>query len=465
MAAGYAAAAWSTPAVLTPDSRGYLEFHNARTSGYPIFLEAVRSISDGDAAVPNAQVLLAAAAFAFLGWSVRRAFGSLLAGVALAALLMTIPDLTELNAQVMTESVFVSLLCVTLGCLALTARRPDWRTTAAAALACGLAITVRPAAISLLPLFPIALWLIWPRTAGQRMRLTAAAVIPIALCIGAESAIWQTRHGAGAPDGLVNRHMFAKALLIAPDPRLNDPGLAAALDYGRAAMEPGRELIAGAPNLQTRALLLRNFEVAAQYPTYFRELAPTLWPIWDERGIEEDDFLGQAGWAAMRGAPGAWALNALTHYWGLWTAYWAYRPDFIASYKAYTEDLEKTDLFADARVFQTLPQSGRRVRLMMLAGLAVSLAATALAAGRRLRGSARAADGRLAAAALSGLAVHGHFLLIGLTGVATPRYALVMLPALALCGFLLINWAMEQAWSRMENQQAYRRQCEAWKSE
>ena len=184
-----------------------------------------------------------------------------------------------------------------------------------------------------------------------------------------------------------------------------------------------------------------------------------MYAVSDSRGVPKDDLLGQAGWAAMRGAPGAWALNALTHYWGLWTAYWVYRPDFIASYEAYTQNLEESDLFAEARVFQPLPPAGLRIRLIMLAGLAVSLIAIGLAV-RQFLLSPRPLDGRLAVASLSGLAVHGHFLLIGLTGVATPRYALVMLPVLALCGFLLVNWVVEQAWSRMEKQHPHPRQCE-----
>ncbi len=460
MAAGYAAASWSTPVILTPDSQGYLEFQEARTAGYPIFLEVVVAVFGGTAAVPNVQLALAAAAIAFLGWCVHRAYGAPLIGIALAFSLMSIPDLSETHAQIMTESLFVSLLCVMFGSLMLLTKRPAWRYAALAALACGLAITIRPAAMSLLPIFPIALWLILRRSAGQRLQLVAAVVVPIALCIGAESALWQMRHGAGLPNGLVNRHVFAKALLIEPNPRLNDPELAAVVNYGRSALEPGRGLIDGAPNLQARALLLRNFEVAAQYQTYFREIDILMYAVSDSRGVPKDDLLGQAGWAAMRGAPGAWALNALTHYWGLWTAYWVYRPDFIASYEAYTQNLEESDLFTEARVFQPLPPAGLRIRLIMLAGLAVSLIAIGLAV-RQFLLSPRPLDGRLAVASLSGLAVHGHFLLIGLTGVATPRYALVMLPVLALCGFLLVNWVVEQAWSRMEKQHPHPRQCES----
>ena len=147
----------------------------------------------------------------------------------------------------MTESLFVSLLCMMFGSLMLLTKRPAWRYAALAALACGLAITIRPAAMSLLPIFPIALWLILRRSAAPRLQLVAAVIVPLALCIGAESALWQMRHGAGLPNGLVNRHVFAKALLIEPNPRLNDPELAAVVNYGRSALEPGRGLIDGAP--------------------------------------------------------------------------------------------------------------------------------------------------------------------------------------------------------------------------
>ena len=56
-------------------------------------------------------------------------------------------------------------------------------------------------------------------------------------------------------------------------------------------------------------------------------------------------------------------------------------------------------------------------------------------------------------AALCGLAVHAHFLLVGLFGVVAIRYTGAMGPLLATCGALLVSWGIEQAyrakWGRL----------------
>lgn len=454
LAAGYAAFSWSNPVGTTPDSLGYLRFFPERSAGYPLFLDAVIAVFGTVDAVPKAQLVLAAAAFAFLGWSVHRAFGGAILAVLLVLLLFDHNALAGLHALVMTESLFAALLCVMTGSLALLARRPRWQLAAVSALACGLAITVRPAAISLLLLWPVALWLLWGKCAGQRLRLTAAVVAPLLLCFLAENAVWMLRHDAGPGDrpSLANRHVFAKALVLGPEPVVDDAALAGVVERGRDELAPAREIVAGAPGQQARTLLLRNVEVAAQYPTYSRVLGGEMGRIARERGVTENDLRGSVGWPAMFDAPGHWLGNALTHYWGLWSAYWLWSADAIARYEAYTAGLDDSPLFREARVFEPLAAAERpdwlpaidTTRWRLGAALLASALALALALWYRLRG-AREPDGRLAVAALAGLAVHGHFLLIGLIGVATPRYAHAMWPLMALCIVLVAAWALDRA--------------------
>ncbi len=471
LAAGYAAYYWSNPVGITPDSRGYLEFSGGRTAGYPLFLDAVLAVFGTVDAVPKVQLGLAALSFAFLGWSVHRAFGGAILAVILVLLLFDHNTLAGLHATIGTESTFVSLLCVMAGGLALLAGRPRWQLAAVSAFACGLAIMVRPAALSLLPIWPLALWFVWGKGAGQRTRLLAAVVVPLLLCFLAENAVWHLKHDAGLGDRplLANRHVFAKALVLGPEPVVDAAALALAVDAGRTEMAPARALIAGAPDWRARTLLLRQFEVAAQYPTDSRVSGEELRAIARRRGVTGNELQGDVGWAAMFGAPGDWLANALTHYRGLWSAYWLFDADSIARYEAYTAGLDDSPLFREARVFDPLVESAswppwerlarflpgvesldwlptvNTTRWKQGAGLLASALAIMLAPWQRLRRGTRGADARLAVAALAGLAVHGHFLLIGLTGVATPRYAHAMWPLMALCVVLVTAWALERA--------------------
>ena len=232
LAVGYIAFHWSDPVTLAPDSGGYLQFSEHRTAGYPLFLSAVGTLFGTTDAAAKVQLVIAAMAFAFLGWSVYRAFRSPFFALAPVVALMLYPRIADLHGYILTESLFISLLCLLIGCIALSAHRPTWRWMALAALACGLAITFRPAGLSLLVVWPFLFWLVWKRCEGRRLALAAAVVVPIALCLLAESIIWHASHDSDSRPSLADRHLFAKALIIEPGPSLSDPELAGIVTTG-----------------------------------------------------------------------------------------------------------------------------------------------------------------------------------------------------------------------------------------
>ena len=334
LAVGYVALHWSDPVTLAPDSGGYLQFSEHRTAGYPIFLRAVEALFGTIDAAQKVQLVIAASAFAFLGWSVHRAFRSPVFALAPVVALMLYPRIADLHGYILTESIFISLLCLMIGGIVLSTQRPTWRWMALAALACGLAITVRPAGISLLAIWPFLFWLVWKRCEGRRLALAAAVVAPIALCIVAESVVWHASHDSDSRPNLADRHLFAKALIIEPGPSLSDPELAGILAMGREVMAPARELIAGAPSHYARTRLLVDFEIAAQHSTYSRLFSPAVRDVADRRGEDEYSLLTQIGRPAMLSEPVAWTRNALAHYLGLWFPYWAYvSPTILQEYQ------------------------------------------------------------------------------------------------------------------------------------
>ena len=130
LAVGYIAFHWSDPVTLAPDSGGYLRFSEHRTAGYPLFLRAVETLFGTTDAAQKVQLVIAASAFAFLGWSVHRAFRSPFFALAPVVALMLYPRIADLHGYILTESVFISLLCLMTGPSRSrpTARRGDgWR--------------------------------------------------------------------------------------------------------------------------------------------------------------------------------------------------------------------------------------------------------------------------------------------------------------------------------------------------
>lgn len=483
--AGPVALLWDRPVVAAMrDSQDYLAFCAECTATYPLFLDAVAALFGTVEAVPNSQLVLAAAALAFCGFAVRRAFDAPLAALILVAFLGGWPHLAWMHARVMTESLFISCICVLVGFLALLLRRPAWWTAAAVSGACGLAITVRPAGVSLVPLLVGALWLIWRQCAGRRWVVVAALILPAALCIWGESAIWQAHHDKAPRPNAIIRNLFGKMLLIPSVPTAKNAELAQAIAHGRELMAPGRALLENAPSRQAKVFLLRELQLAVLRDdgALARAIAsPSQRSVADVRGRRplEDrafeqsrrryltllDTLGDASREALMANPASWLRHALTEYWGQWSWFWLFSPSAESGYRNYAESLASQPLFAGrlASPFELYDPSSKRhwrlpmtlfdsvSRWMTFASFAAGIAAVGLVLWQRIRRGV--ADCDLALAALCGLAPHGYFLLCGLFSIATPRYTYAMLSMAAFCGTLSARWALRRvggwrhAWS------------------
>ena len=303
-----------------------------------------------------------------------------------------------------------------------------------------MAVAVRPAGVSLLPIWPILLWFIWGRCAGRRLRLAAAISAPLVICGLAEGMAWQAAHpDRTARPSLVNRHLFAKALMMETVPVIRDDELDRFLSAAREQVAPAREFVAGAPDWQTRLLLLTRYEVAAQYQ-WFRDEVGTLA---ERRGVIANRVLGEVGWRAIAVAPGAWAANGLTHYAGLWGVYELLSPTVSRRYAGYVRPSGGVPFLETGVIEAHRPPHAAAwpSRMVMAAAFLATVFAVGAAVFRRWHGAGAEVDGRLVLAAICGLLAHGHYLLVALFGVAAARYSLAMWPLLALCGLLLASRA------------------------
>ena len=445
LAVGYVTLHWSQPLILFPDSNGYLQFSGHRTAGYPMFLRAVDALFGSTDAVPKVQLVIAAAAFVFLGWSLHRAFRAPFFCLAAVIALLLYRRIADLHGYILTESIFTSLLCLMMGSIALLCHRPSLRWAAVSALACGLAITVRPAGLSLLAVWPFLFWFIWPRCRRRRVAMAASVVAPIALCVFGESTIWHTYHDSGSRPNLADRHLFAKTLIIEPEPLLSDPELAAIVAMGRDVMAPARALIANAPSFHARASLLKQFEVTAQHETYRKEFSPAVRKLARQRGVDEYRILAQIARSAMLDEPVAWASNAMTHYLRLWPLAFA-TPASRKEFQSYIDRTERNPLFERTSTFRRGVPRGSwfdfGFRAVMSIVPLIILVAGAMAAWQRLRQACP--DNRLGVAAIGALAVHSHFLFVGMFGVMVVRYADPMAPMTAVAGALFASWVVDR---------------------
>ena len=447
---GHVVHSWSNPhgfPLQFGHSGAYLRFDPDRSAGYPVFVEAIVAVFGSAEAVPKAQLVLSAAALAFLGWCMHRAFRTPVVALLPICVPIVRSEPAQFQAAIGTESLFTSLLCVMLGALVLLVERPAWQWAAVSALACGLAVAVRPAGVSLLPIWPIALWFLRERCKGQRVRMAAAVAVPIVLCLLGESLIWRAEHGSGIRPNRADPHLYGKAIVMGPAataPAAAPPDFVA---EDRELAAPMRDLIAAAPDFQTRLFLLVNAEYqaarAADQRIFYRteRRAPKRFHA-DVYRIARD-----VGWESAAADPVSWASNALAHYWGYWTVYDYYEPDFFRRFRAYIESSMDHPYFGvDDFHLPTTPYARHDFRWMMACIFLSSMLASGLVVRQlrlRLRDGAPAPDGRLVVAFLCGLLVHGYFLATGLFSVSVMRYAFTVWPAMFLCSALLFDWILQ----------------------
>ena len=141
---------WDLPVVacLEPDTVGYLEPSMIRSAGYMVFLDVVVALAGDLRWVYPLQLNLMLAGFAVLGWSVRAHLGSWWAGVIVAIAPMLSAGLLILTPAIMTEAVFVALICFHLAAVLWALRSPGWAALILAGTSVGLMIVLRPNGLS-----------------------------------------------------------------------------------------------------------------------------------------------------------------------------------------------------------------------------------------------------------------------------------------------------------------------------
>lgn len=455
LAAGYLAYFWSDPiggdawspfgaTMVSGDSGSYLEPGSEAGAGYPLFLDLVAAVFGSAEAAPRVQLVLAAAALLFLGAAVSAAWAAPRLAFGLTAALFAASAVPRFHAYLLSEALFVPLLGVMLGALVLAARRLSWPPVALAATMCGLAIAARPAGAVLLPVWPFSAWLLWRASAGQRGRLAAAALLPLAFPFLLEARAW-----ARAEGDLVGEHLFAKALLIPSEPPPSgDAAVDALFVAAREATAPLRAMVSAAPDPALRSVLLRRAERTAQHLRYLG-LEERVGALAEARGAGAGALVGARGRSALLSAPTEWAANAATHFFALFTHPTIHTESFAREFAARAAGPGVAGAYPGSRIEAALPRTHRLRPLSVALNRAlggavflVSAAALLLAAGQRLFRPTGAVEPSLVAAAVAALAVLSYYLAISIFNFATIRYAAALWVAAILCGFATLHFLL-----------------------
>jgi ABC-type multidrug transport system fused ATPase/permease subunit len=172
--------------VLAGKTPSYLNWSIVRAPGYPLFLSIVRAVDPELAHLPYVQMALLIASAAFLAQAAARLGGPWWIWLLMGAGILGNPFIWRYSWEVLTESLFITLVMFFLGCIAvaLRARPARLRWLFGASVALGAAILVRPVGYALVGVAPV-IGLLWH---GRRWAAVCAATLPaIAMLLAVSS--------------------------------------------------------------------------------------------------------------------------------------------------------------------------------------------------------------------------------------------------------------------------------------
>jgi len=184
---------WRLPVVacLEPDTMGYLAPSAFRSAGYMVFLDAVVGVTGDLRWVMPVQLNLMLASFGVLGWSTRKTMGSLAAGMAVALVPMLSAAVLLLAPRVMSEAVFMSLVCLHMAGVVSALRKVSWGNVSVIGLTLALMIVVRPNGIS----FAVDVAVLMYLSGSHWRRVAVGALVPVIIVVGLQGLYNQAKFG------------------------------------------------------------------------------------------------------------------------------------------------------------------------------------------------------------------------------------------------------------------------------
>lgn len=427
--------------ILEPDSETYLTFHPVRTAGYPLFLKLF-----GAETAIILQPCLYAGALAFLGIMAWRSGLGFTLTLTLMILAMTHRVVNPYHAEIMTESLFMSLLVTHLALLIRYCRLPDWRWAAAASVMGGLVTTVKPSGYALLPVLTLMVLMVRRALANAVWKHLAAALIPMLLVIAAERGYSRHHHGYQATS-LTGIHFFAKAGMIdapAQAATENDPWRKRLLTALEEDFAPIRQLLRQAPDSGLRTAMINDYETCLEYAC-MKDLRATLRKAAQLSPPEINALLLAVGLQRIAGAPLEYLGLSWMHYRMMWSEFVRYNPRYLPEYHDYIAAHRPLPFETDVPNLIPTPLDNPRDTLALQAPQSLPMLIGGWVSAFSLLGLAFAWQGRIHSplagiAALSGLTVQGVLVLTALVGVGIPRYIAVLWPAMMVTLLFGARW-------------------------
>jgi hypothetical protein len=425
-----------------PDSAAYIEFSPFRPAYYPAFLALCRSLGLGLVGATWVQLLIFAAALAYLLAVLARS-GFPKAWLALLVVVLAAnPLFSSFHRSILSESITFSLGVVAVALWVDYFGTRRLCSLAGAGLALGMLIGFRLAGLGFLPLHLLAVRIARPRTSPLWLVVLIALVPPL-LGAGGERALYYAVHRTGAISQASYLWFAKAAMLIGPDIRFSGPNAEAFAALGRelhADYAPIQQTVAQAPDLAVRAQISAIYEGLAQYSVLNASIERTARVTGLSEAAVRTEFARQVILQNLGGYVRLTLLNEL----GQWSVAAQNFPPVARALNAYA-DAHPADVTAGGRVPAALvhPKASLTGLFIYPAFLAAGGVTLVLAFGFvaflvRPSLAATPAGFYMSIACFLSAMCHSYTLFISLVNEWTPRFLMAVFPHLEIIGLCVV---------------------------
>ena len=303
--------------LIEADSESYIHFSSYRPALYPVFLKVFIGVGFDLGQITYVQLALLSLALIVLLAALLRAGVPRIMIVVFVIGLGASPYFSTFFRTIMTEALFCAVMMMGLGFWI-----DYFRTGKAAALAwtglcVGVAIGVRPAAITLAPMVLIGAWLKWRDRDVSRLVFGLALIVPLAMGPLAERVMHYAKHGANGASQATYLLIGKGAMVIREDTAFNGP-YAATLDVlGEKlykSFNPVHRFLADTP-LGAVPALTAAYESVAQFQILRKEVADASTRV----SVPSDFIFTELGRQAIKDNIPGYLRLSLVHYVGQWS--------------------------------------------------------------------------------------------------------------------------------------------------
>jgi hypothetical protein len=428
--------------LLQPDSASYISFDRSRTAFYPLFLRALASAGLDWVQITYVQFLVFQIALVFLLLAMLRAGCRPLMVFIFVVVLAANAGFSSVHWSILTESVSFSLTAITIALLLDYLRTGRAGFIIGASLCVGMLYGIRPAAITLIPMLVVAVWLKWYRRDWPSWALLTGLVLALAVGPVLENVAFRLEHARNRATIVPNIMMGKAAMVIRGNTVYSGPHADTLNQLGTelySTYAPVHKFLANLPSIVAWPVISSAYESVAQ----FSILNEALDKASNRTGLSQDLLRDELGLQAIENNIGGYLQLSLLNYFGHWSVTALTFPPAARAFSDYVDNYSKVPLRNNIAPITLHPPASTKSYLIYPAflfsgvvsfvlgiGLLVFIWRPTLAEKPRLNS--------IMIAGFFGAMCQVHTIIISLINVANPRFLMAIYPQLILMFVFLI---------------------------